>query len=139
MSQSESNSMNPGGPNPRSTYWRSLEELRGTPQFEEFLHREFPQAASEFPEGVSRRRWMQLMGASLALVGAAGCRWEAEEFLPSATRIPDYIPGVPQHFATFQELRGVARSLVVRKFDGRPIKVEGNPEHPGSHGAADAF
>lgn len=131
--------MNPGGPDPRSTYWRSLEELRHTPQFEEFLHREFPQAASEFPEGVSRRRWMQLMGASLALVGASGCRWEAEEFLPSVSRIPDYIPGVPQHFATFQELRGFARSLVVRKFDGRPIKVEGNPEHPQSHGAADAF
>lgn len=127
------------GPDPGATYWRSLDELQFTPQFEEFLHREFPQAASEFPKGMSRRRWLQLMGASLSLAGVAGCRWEAEEFLPAATRVPDYIPGEPQFFATLQELRGFARALVVRQFDGRPIKVEGNPEHPQSHGAADVF
>ena len=128
-----------GGPDPRANYWRSLEELRHTPKFEEFLHREFPQSASEFPEGVSRRRWMQLMGASLALVGATGCRWQDEEFVPFAKRGPEYIPGEPLFFATMHELRGFARGLLVRQFDGRPIKIEGNPQHPQSHGATDAF
>jgi MoCo/4Fe-4S cofactor protein with predicted Tat translocation signal len=139
MSQPESTSTKSDGPDPRAIYWRSLDELQSTPQFEEFLHREFPQAASEIPEGLSRRRWLQLMGASLTLAGVAGCRWEAEQFVPQATRLPDYIPGEPQFFATFHELRGYARALLVRQFDGRPIKVEGNPQHPQSRGAADLF
>ena len=87
MSQAESPQPNAAGPDPRATYWRSLDELQFTPQFEEYLHREFPKAASEFPEGVSRRRWLQLMGASLSLAGVAGCRWEAEQFLPDAGRV----------------------------------------------------
>jgi len=60
-------------------YFRSIDELQKTPEFEQFLTREFPQAASEFPEGVSRRRWIQMMGASLALGGLAGCRYNREE------------------------------------------------------------
>jgi len=139
MSQAETTSPASAGPDPRMTYWRSLDELQFTPQFEEFLHREFPQAASEFPKGMSRRRWLQLMGASLSLAGVAGCRWQEEEFLPDAGRVPDYIPGEPQFFSTMHELRGFARALMVRQFDGRPIKVEGNPDHPQSHGATDAF
>lgn len=156
MSENESNVVSSEGIDPRTTYWRSLDQLRQTPQFEEFMHREFPQSASELPEGVSRRRWMQLMGASLALVGATGCRWQEEEFLPFAQRGPNYVPGEPEFFATMHELRGYARGLVVRQFDGRPIKIEGNPEHPQSgnpeelpadtplrspkkHGATDAF
>lgn len=139
MSQTESAPASASQPNLQANYWRSLDELQFTPQFEEFLHREFPKAASEFPEGISRRRWLQLMGASLSLAGVAGCRWQAEEFLPQATRVADYIPGEPQFFATMQELRGFARGLLVRKFDGRPVKIEGNPQHPQSHGAADAF
>lgn len=139
MPQTEPTQPTPATPDPRATYWRSLDELQSTPQFEEFLHREFPQAASEFPEGISRRRWLQLMGASLSLAGVAGCRWETEQFLPEATRALGYIPGKPQFFATFHELRGFARSLLVRQFDGRPIKIEGNPQHPQSHGASDIF
>ena len=126
-------------PDPRTAYWRSFEELRATPEFTEFLHREFPVAASEFPVGVNRRRWMQVMGASFALAGVAGCRWQAEELMPFAGDVPDYIPGVPQFFATSAELRGFSRGLLVTCSDGRPIKVEGNPEHPQSRGATDAF
>ena len=120
-------------------YWRSLDEIQGTEAFQEFLHREFPQAASEFPEGVSRRRWLQLMSASFALAGAAGCRWETEKILPFADRPEGYIPGKPEHFATNIHWGGVPRHLLVTKYDGRPIKVEGNPEHPASRGASDAF
>ncbi|TWT88865.1 Tetrathionate reductase subunit B precursor [Pseudobythopirellula maris] len=125
-----------GGP---SRYWRSLDELDNTPQFQEFLAREFPVAASEFPAGVSRRRWMQLMGASFALAGAAGCRWETEKIVPFAERPEGYVPGASEHYATNISWAGEPKHLLVTKVDGRPIKIEGNPEHPASRGAADAY
>ena len=120
-------------------YWRSLSELENSPEFEEFLHREFPVAASEFPAGVSRRRWLQLMAASLALGGLAGCRYREEKIVPLAKRPEDWVPGKPQRYATTIELAGAPRHLLVTCYDGRPIKVEGNPEHPYSLGATDLF
>ncbi len=120
-------------------YWRSLNQLQQTPEFTEFLHREFPVAASEFPTGVSRRRWLQLMGASFALTGIAGCRWEQEKLAPAVNRAGNRIPGETQLFATSWEWGGVARPLVVTSYDGRPIKVDGNREHPDSLGASDPF
>ncbi len=120
-------------------YWRSLSELENSPEFEEFLHREFPVAATEFPEGVSRRRWLQLMAASLALGGLAGCRYREEKIVPLAKRPEDWVPGKPQRYATTIELAGAPRHLLMTCYDGRPIKVEGNPEHPYSQGATDLF
>jgi MoCo/4Fe-4S cofactor protein with predicted Tat translocation signal len=125
--------------NQQPVYWRSLEELEKTPEFVEFLHREFPQAASEFPTGISRRRWLQLMGASLAMAGVAGCRWEKETIAPFVTRPANRIPGVPQKFATSLEIGGAIRPLIVTAYDGRPIKVEGHREHPSSLGGTDSF
>src|SRR5947209_3145918 len=55
------------------TLWRSIEELENTPEFEEFLHREFPSGASEWPDDVSRRHFLKLMGASFALAGLNAC------------------------------------------------------------------
>lgn len=120
-------------------YWRSLDQLENSPEFQEFMHREFPVAASEFPAGVSRRRWMQLMGASFALASVAGCRWQTEKIAPLVDRPEDYVPGSTSKFATTIELAGAPRHLLVTCYDGRPIKVEGNPEHPGSMGGTDAF
>ncbi len=121
------------------TYWRSLAELQDTPEFREFVQREFPIAASEFPEGVSRRRWMQLMGASLALGGLTGCRWQAEEIAPFAMRPENRIPGKAEHFATSIEIGGMPRHLLATCYDGRPTKMEGNPEHPACRGGTDVF
>ncbi len=123
----------------KSNYWRSLDEISETAEFKEFLHREFPEAASEIPRGLSRRRWLQLMGASLALGGIAGCRWQAEKIAPFAVRPEGRTPGVSQRYATAHEVGGIGRSLLVTTFDGRPIKVECNPDHPASAGATDVF
>jgi MoCo/4Fe-4S cofactor protein with predicted Tat translocation signal len=120
-------------------YWRSFEQLENSPEFLEFMHREFPVAASEYPAGISRRRWMQLMGASFALASVAGCRWETEKIAPLAHRPEGYIPGKPLHYATTIEWAGAPRHLLVTCYDGRPIKIEGNPDHPGSLGASDGF
>ena len=120
-------------------YWRSIEQLENSPEFLEFMHREFPVAASEYPQGVSRRRWMQLMGASFALASVAGCRWETERIAPLVHRPEGYIPGKPLHYATSFDWAGAPRHLLVTNYDGRPIKIEGNPEHPGSLGATDGL
>lgn len=128
----------------RSQYWRSLEQLADTDEFREFLHREFPVAASELPEedgpdGFSRRRWMQLMGASLALGGAVGCRWPEDKIVPFVDRPENRIPGKPQVFATAWQIDGVARALTVRSFDGRPTKTAGNKQYAYSWGGTDVL
>ncbi|WP_171184188.1 TAT-variant-translocated molybdopterin oxidoreductase [Alienimonas chondri] len=129
----------PAAGNAGRRYWRSLDEVQGTPEFESFLHREFPEQADE-PVGFDRRRWLQVMGASLALAGVTGCRWEAEQFMPMATgRSAGRLPGVPQQFATAWELDGVGRSLLVSCVDGRPVKVEGNPDDAVGRGSSSAF
>ena len=122
------------------TYWRSLDQYRGTNDFEaDFLNREFPVAASEYPEGVSRRRWMQLMGASIAMVGAAGgCRYPEEKILPFVIRPEGRVPGEPYFRATNFELAGRAYNLLIQCVDGRPLKIEPNPEHPAGVGT-DAY
>jgi MoCo/4Fe-4S cofactor protein with predicted Tat translocation signal len=123
-------------------YWRSLEEYSADPKVRELLEQEF---AGYDPDGVlsvSRRRFMQLMAASMSLAGLtlAGCRrWPQEKLAPFAARPEGRTPGVPTHYASMIERAGVANGVLVSSFDGRPIKVEGNPLHPGSLGATDAF
>lgn len=118
------------GTESRTRYFRSLDELQKTPEFDQFLAREFPQAASEFPEGVSRRRWLQMMGASLALGGLTGCRYNREEIAAFVMRPEGRIPGIPEHFATNFEWAGRVVHALVANVDGRPLKVDGNPDHP---------
>jgi len=119
------------------THWRSLAELADTPEFRAMLEAEFPSPAD--PRGIHRRRWLQLMGASIALAGLGGCRMKQEEILPFAKRPVDRIPGEPQSFATAMDVSGSAIGLLVTSRDGRPIKIEGNPLHPQSQGATDAI
>jgi molybdopterin-containing oxidoreductase family iron-sulfur binding subunit len=91
------------------------------------------------PAGISRRRWLQLMGASIALAGTAACRWEKREILPFDKRPANRTPGTLEHFASAMDLGGAALGLMVTCVDGRPIKVEGNPKHPYSLGATNAY
>ncbi len=122
------------------TYWRSLEELAGTARFEEFLHREFPDQASEWLRPLSRRRFLTLMGASLALAGLGGCsRPPSEKIVPFIKDPPGVVPGRPLFFATAMPLAGVGTGLLVESHMGRPTKIEGNPDHPASLGATDVY
>ncbi len=116
--------------------WRSLEELAQTEEFAQFVEREFPGLAHDMPEAVSRREFLTLMGASAMMAGLASCRWPEEVIAPHAVRPEGRLPGVPVHYATAMELDGVARGLLVTSYDGRPIKIEGNPEHPQECGGA---
>ncbi len=121
-------------------FWRSLEELAATPEFEALLEREFPQQASELPEGVDRRRFLQLAAASLALGGLTACtRQPTELIVPYIEQPESLVPGKPVYFASTMQLDGYARPILVESHMARPTKIEGNPEHPASRGSADLF
>ncbi|HEU0033050.1 MAG TPA: TAT-variant-translocated molybdopterin oxidoreductase [Kofleriaceae bacterium] len=120
-------------------YWRSLAELEGKASFQEHPEtatNEFPPAPVSDP--LSRRNFFQLMGASMALAGVAtGCRrYEKEEIVPLARRPEDQTPGQAQYYSTACELGGVGHALVATSFEGRPIKLDGNPDHPYASGGS---
>jgi molybdopterin-containing oxidoreductase family iron-sulfur binding subunit len=112
-------------------YWRSLEAVAGTAEFKEFLHREFPQNASEWLDPVGRRSFLRLMGASLALAGVSACtRQPTEELVPYVRQPEEIVPGKPLFYATAMPMSGAGVGLLVESHEGRPTKIEGNPEHP---------
>ncbi len=120
-------------------YWRSLDELANTPEFQRLAGAEFPpelwnQFSTGHSGGASRRQFLKLMGASLALAGMTGCRWPKENIVPATRQPNDRIPGVPVQYATAFELAGTATGLLVTSYDGRPTKIEGNDKHPFSRG-----
>jgi MoCo/4Fe-4S cofactor protein with predicted Tat translocation signal len=124
----------------RRKYWRTLEEFADTPEFRDLVHREFPQQASEWLDPVGRRGFLKLMGASLALAGAAGCTRQPEETIVPYVRQPEnVVPGRALFFATAMPLDGAAIGLLAESHQGRPTKIEGNPDHPGSLGATDVY
>jgi molybdopterin-containing oxidoreductase family iron-sulfur binding subunit len=121
-------------------YWRTLEELSGQPAFGEMLEREFPRQASEWVDPVSRRTFLKLAGASMALAGLTGCtKQPLEEILPYVRQPEQLIPGKPIFYATAMPFHGHAIPLVVETHEFRPTKVEGNPQHGASLGATDVF
>ncbi len=121
-------------------YWRSLEAVAETPEFKEYLHREFPQNASEWLDPVGRRGFLKLMGASLALAGVTACTRQPDEMIVPYVRQPEeLVPGKPLFFATAMPFAGSGVGLLVESHEGRPTKIEGNPDHPSSLGATDLF
>ncbi len=135
---------------PGKQYWRSLNELADKPEFREFVEREFPARASEWLDGGaddkggnggdSRRTFLKVMGASVALAGLTSClRWPDEKLAPYAHRPANRMDGVPVHYATALEIGGMGHGVITVSFDGRPIKVDGNPTHPFNKGGSDLF
>jgi molybdopterin-containing oxidoreductase family iron-sulfur binding subunit len=121
-------------------YWRSLGELADTLEFREYLHREFPEQASEWNDPKGRRNFLKLMSASLALAGVGACTKQPPEHIVPYVRQPEeVVPGRPLFFASAIPLAGVARPVLVESHMGRPTKIEGNPEHPASLGATDGL
>jgi MoCo/4Fe-4S cofactor protein with predicted Tat translocation signal len=121
-------------------FWRSLEELAGSSDFKEMMHREFPKGASEWLDAVSRRGFLKLMGSSLALAGMTACtRQPLEPIVPYVRQPEELVPGRPMFYATAFTLGGYATPLLVTSREFRPIKIEGNDRHPASLGGTDVY
>lgn len=121
-------------------YWRSVEEFVDAPEFEEYVKQEYPAQAEEWDNSLSRRNFVKVMGASLALAGLSGCVIQpTEKIVPYVRQNEEMLPGKPLFFATAMSLGGIATGLLAKSYEGRPIKIEGNPEHPGSLGATDIY
>jgi MoCo/4Fe-4S cofactor protein with predicted Tat translocation signal len=133
------------GLNNKREFWRSLEELADTDKFREFLHREFPavnpsEAEPSWLDPNGRRNFLKLMSASLAFAGLTACTNQPKEHVVPYVKTPDgLVPGKPQFYATAMPLGGVASGLLVESHEGRPTKIEGNPDHPASLGGTTAY
>jgi MoCo/4Fe-4S cofactor protein with predicted Tat translocation signal len=125
-------------------FWKNLDELASTPSFHALMEEEFPKqgmgGVGEWVDGVSRRGFLKVMGASLALAGLAGCTKQPDEAIyPYVKQPEDLILGKPMFFATVHPFPTGAIPVLVKSDAFRPIKIEGNPEHPMSKGKSDAI
>ena len=121
------------------SYWRSLNQLADTPEFRAFLEQEFPEEASDLPAQMNRRKFLTLMGASMAMAGLVSCRRPVEKIIPYVKAPEEIIPGVPKRYATTMPFGTDAYGLVVETHEGRPTKIEGNTKHPATLGSSDIF
>lgn len=124
------------------TYWRSLEELADSTEFHELMKDEFPSPADEpgGPGMPSRRQFLMVMAASMAVVGMEGCTRQPPEDIVPRVKAPEYsVPGRPVYYATACNFRGISQPIVVESHEGCPTKIEGNPDHPASRGATSAI
>ncbi len=122
------------------TYWRSFNEIAETETFKEFLQQEFPAGAAFLDDGISRRTFLKVMGASMALAGLTACTaTNPEKIVPYVEAPEEVIPGNPMFFASAFPMGGYGMGVLVESHEGRPTKIEGNPDHPASLGATDVF
>jgi len=120
-------------------YWRSLDQLAASPAFREILAREFPEGASEMKNALTRRNFLTLMSASLALAGLTACRRPVEKIVPFVKAPEEMIPGIPEYYATTMPLGTSALGVVVESHEGRPTKIEGNEKHPSTLGRSNTW
>ena len=140
MNQDRSEMRREVAPGVGKAYWRSLDELADTPAFRDWVERRFPQSMRELLDGgIDRRRFLQLMAASIGLAGLSGCRRPESNILPYTKPPEEVVPGRPNYYATAMPRSGWASPILVESHEGRPTKVEGTPNHPDSAGATDAY
>jgi molybdopterin-containing oxidoreductase family iron-sulfur binding subunit len=120
-------------------YWRSLDQYYQTPEFQKWIAEEFPASAAQMLDEPSRRNVLKIMAASFGLAGLTACRRPVEHILPNARGVEDYIHGNAVHYNTVMSVGGGVVGLMAESNDGRPTKIEGNPEHPLSLGRAKAI
>ncbi|NDC82369.1 4Fe-4S dicluster domain-containing protein [bacterium] len=134
--------MSPIESDAENKYWRSQGQLENSPEFKEFVDREFPKDASVLDDDVSRRTFIKIMGASFAFAGLTGCagiRRPKQTIRPYARMPENLIPGRPNFYATTMAIGSDVVGLLVESHEGRPTKIEGNPSHPGSLGSTNAI
>jgi MoCo/4Fe-4S cofactor protein with predicted Tat translocation signal len=128
------------------TYWRSLGQLEAaggdaanfdSADYQAAIAREFPEGAEDAPDEVSRRSFLSVVAASAALAGLTSCRKPETRILPFNKRPEGFKPGIASFYATTITRHGYGIGVLVKSSDGRPTKIEGNPDHPSSLGGSD--
>ncbi len=120
-------------------FWRSLDEMADTQEFQEFMRKEFPRQAAPLESSLDRRSFLKLLGASMALAGLSACArppLPREKIVPYVRQPEQVVQGKPLFFATAVLEGGYAEGILAESHQGRPTRVEGNPDHPASLGAA---
>ena len=136
---SEANTLSGSTPSADVTYWRSLGQLENSPEFQDILRREFPEDIADAPDEVSRRGFLGVVAASVALAGLTSCRKPTTHIMPFSNRPEGYLPGMPTRYATTLSRGGYGIGVLVRSNDGRPTKIDGNELHPSSLGGSDSL
>ena len=125
--------------NTDKTYWRSLEEKMNSKDMESFIINEFPAGTVEVAETMTRKKFLSLMGASMAMAGLVGCRKPVQKILPYVNAPEDIVPGIPNYYATTMSMGLNAYGIIVESHEGRPTHIEGNNNHPESKGSVNSF
>jgi MoCo/4Fe-4S cofactor protein with predicted Tat translocation signal len=123
----------------QTTYWKSLNELAQNEEYQKYAVREFPENATELTDQVSRRSFLRVMGASIALAGFASCRRPVQKIMPHSRQPENVVHGVPNFYATSMPFQDTVTGLIVENNEGRPTKLEGNEEHPSSGGRTSIY
>ncbi|MEM1094949.1 MAG: TAT-variant-translocated molybdopterin oxidoreductase [Bacteroidota bacterium] len=124
---------------PRARFWRSVSHLKNDAEYQASVNSEFAPEAAQVPGGSSRRQFLQLMGASMALAGLSACRRPVEVIVPYSRQPEEVIEGVAMYYATGMNFRGVYKPLLIESHEGRPTRIGGNVDHPTSRGNAGLF
>jgi len=121
--------------NKKNIYWKSIEEFKNPKPFKEAAINEFPDSIMEAPSKMSRKKFLAIMGASIALAGLSGCRKPVQKILPYVDQPEGVIPGIPKYYATTMPFGLNSFGVIVENHEGRPTHIEGNKNHPSSLGA----
>ena len=123
----------------KNKYWKSLEEFKNPKPFREAAKNEFPESVLEAPSKMSRKKFLSIMGASIALATLSGCRKPVQKIVPYVNQPEGSIPGIPKYYATTMPFGLNSFGVIVENHEGRPTHIEGNKNHPSSLGATNAF
>jgi len=120
-------------------YWKSLNQIAQNDTYKQFAEREFQEGAEQLTDGVSRKSFLQIMGASIALAGLASCRRPVEKILPYHKQPENSVIGNPLYYATAMSMGGYLTGIIAESKEGRPTKLEGNPDQNASFGRSNIF
>ena len=111
------------------TYWKSIQEKINSKEIDSFIVNEFPEGTVEVAETMTRKKFLSLMGASMAMAGLVGCRKPVEKILPYVNAPEEIIPGIPNYYATTMSIGLNSYGIIVESHDSRPTHIEGNINH----------
>ena len=120
-------------------YWKSIKDKNNSEEIKSLIENEFPAGTVELAETMTRKKFLSLMGASMAMAGLVGCRKPAQKILPYIQAPEEIIPGIPNYYASTMPFGMNSFGIVVESHEGRPTHIEGNSLHSSSKGSVNPF